>query len=278
MKNNILSIILFLCFASSANVLYAQDSISNVPVVDTVSVPVDSVFLNMLSEARQLFKDDKTKKAIKLYTKIIKTNPCYEAYYWRGNCYRYLGWKKYLNACDDYRSAICCDDFPEETLNDLEKEIEYLKSEFDRELQYQMEMAQIISNAISSISNTVSTGVSNIMAIKHGNSSNVSLTGVNNSVSNSYGSIPVSNRVENAKSNYSGGKCTSCQGTGKCSTTSGAANKYFCHGSGRCQFCSSGIYHSGGVDVICNGCHGNGKCKYCNGTGKCSKCNGTGRR
>ena len=72
--------------------------------------------------------------------------------------------------------------------------------------------------------------------------------------------------------------CPSCQGTGKCSTQ-GVYDKYRCHGSGRCQHCSSYATQSDyGNTRVCSTCNGTKKCHYCGGSGNCSTCGGTGKR
>ena len=84
----------------------------------------------------------------------------------------------------------------------------------------------------------------------------------------------------------SGTKCKYCQGSGKCSNyVNSAYNKYYCLGSGDCQYCSGdGYYWFASNEVMCANCDipghdntpGNGKCSYCGGSGKCSHCKGTG--
>lgn len=79
----------------------------------------------------------------------------------------------------------------------------------------------------------------------------------------------------------SGTKCKYCQGKGTCHNYTSTYNKYYCWGSGKCQWCGGDglIDGIGGYNnVDCPNCDykSNGKCSYCHGTGKCSKCGGTG--
>lgn len=72
--------------------------------------------------------------------------------------------------------------------------------------------------------------------------------------------------------------CVSCGGSGKCSAQ-GWADKYRCHGSGRCLHCSNtGTQRDFGITRVCTTCKGTKKCQYCKGSGKCSTCNGRGKR
>ncbi len=76
---------------------------------------------------------------------------------------------------------------------------------------------------------------------------------------------------------HSGSACRRCNGSGKCSSSSATADRYYCHGSGQCGYCNgSGIQHKMGQTITCPSCNGDGKCHYCNGSGVCSSCNGSG--
>ena len=126
---------------------------------------------------------------------------------------------------------------------------------------------------------------------------------------------------------YGSGKCTKCNGTGYVEDTSGgyddddwdddggssgssqelchyckgekdcrnyvntSHDKYYCHGSGECQWCGGDGWTRGfGLDVPCANCNtpgkvgknnsadkpGDGYCSYCGGSGRCGKCGGTG--
>lgn len=75
--------------------------------------------------------------------------------------------------------------------------------------------------------------------------------------------------------------CNYCNGSGKCSWSTNAYNRYYCHGSGTCANCYgrgrvSNPYSSG--EVQCTFCNGSGKCGYCYGSGRCQHCGGAGYR
>ena len=80
-------------------------------------------------------------------------------------------------------------------------------------------------------------------------------------------------------------RCRWCGGKRDCrNVISGEADKYFCHGTGKCQWCNGkGWYYGMGYKkMMCPNCKkpgdnskgklGDGKCNKCNGTGKCSHC------
>lgn len=82
-------------------------------------------------------------------------------------------------------------------------------------------------------------------------------------------------------------KCVICGGSGRCDnvTMLYTTRKYYCLGSGRCQWCNgSGQIRSVTGDWIrcvnCNGKlnadYGDGKCGKCGGSGKCKNCGGDG--
>ena len=88
---------------------------------------------------------------------------------------------------------------------------------------------------------------------------------------NSYNTVSSSGSSASEKT-----KCKRCLGSGNCSSLSATANKYYCHGSGKCGYCNGkGWLQKYGQTIECSACI-NGKCHYCNGTGKCSDCNGKG--
>ena len=60
----------------------------------------------------------------------------------------------------------------------------------------------------------------------------------------------------------SGGKCTSCRGTGMYDHGSYRSPCITCSGDGRCNICN------GLAKVKCNSCSGSGDCSQCKGTGK----------
>jgi hypothetical protein len=111
---------------------------------------------------------------------------------------------------------------------------------------------------------------SGALGTMQGNQSEASGTGYQNE-SGSYGGT-------GSGTSSSERVCPSCGGSKKCSTQ-GWADKYRCHGSGKCQHCNNtGSQRNYGRDNVCSTCRGNRVCTYCKGTGLCSTCNGTGRR
>jgi hypothetical protein len=76
-------------------------------------------------------------------------------------------------------------------------------------------------------------------------------------------------------------KCMTCLGSGKCSSRSSGADRYYCHGSGKCGYCygKGFVYNSyTSDDIKCSSCSGTGTCQYCYGSGKCNTCGGSGHR
>ena len=88
----------------------------------------------------------------------------------------------------------------------------------------------------------------------------------------------------------SGQKCKYCLGYTDCRNYFYSPNdKYYCHGSRKCQWCGGdgwqdGMFGSGPNSIACSACNtpgsgnvgGDGKCGYCGGTGICHHCHGKG--
>lgn len=89
-------------------------------------------------------------------------------------------------------------------------------------------------------------------------------------------------------SGSSGKECKYCRGHKDCRNYFYSYNdKYYCHGSGKCQWCGGDGWQDGmfGLGPItCSACNrpgydnigGDGRCGYCGGSGICSHCGGTG--
>ena len=85
-----------------------------------------------------------------------------------------------------------------------------------------------------------------------------------------------SNSVNNQSSGS--GRCSLCNGTGKCTPRSYSARKETCNGSGLCGYCNgAGWIWAGNARSVCTACDGSKKCKTCKGSGKCQQCHGTGK-
>ena len=78
-------------------------------------------------------------------------------------------------------------------------------------------------------------------------------------------------------------RCNICNGYGDCRFWGHSYyDKFYCHGSGICQYCDGTGWQSS--NVPCANCEtpgrygspGNGKCSYCGGNGKCNTCGGSG--
>ena len=84
-------------------------------------------------------------------------------------------------------------------------------------------------------------------------------------------------------------KCATCGGSGRCDNVKMlyTTRKYYCLGSGRCQWCGGTGHIKGALGdwIRCNSCngklnndYGDGKCGKCGGSGECKDCGGDGYR
>lgn len=213
-----------------------------------------SYYASKCGQADDLLNGGDNKKAIKLYTELIKSysssQPCTEAYYGRALAYYNRG--KWKNAIRDFETVIDDTGLSESARSQCKDLL--AKARENREAQIE-ERGQMWAGLIGAAAMTTAAVISakqqakaaNVNGGTYGNRGTFSSVDVSSTNSESIGS---SNR------NSSGKVCRSCKGDGKC---------IGCHGSGYRTDNQFGT----GVDYShkCGVCGGNGICSVCNGIG-----------
>ena len=219
---------------------------------------------SIVSEIKELFDlayntpDTEAQTKYDRYMKVIQADP-YNSYGYKAPAYNNLG--VLYESLGDLKNAKACYEYALQANPNYDKAKQNLKNV---KAQRRSQRWNNIGNALGAVGQTLGT-----------------MNG--NQTGGSYNTYPGGSGSYGSGSTGGGGStsertCVSCGGSGKCSAQ-GWADKYRCHGSGRCQHCNNtGTQRDYGQTRVCSTCNGTKKCHYCGGSGRCSTCGGTGKR